>query len=159
MDRTTTYTLAETARVKLCREASRPDYSLRLLVGHANMLDSLISKLDYIELVQGSSFDQSLPIDIKEAEKTRHKMEHPQGEWGPMGSHIWDKNSLRQKTHPHQIESTVMEIDVDRDEDEDDLLILPRKVSKHSPPQLIMAQPEHTSLFSLGYPANKLVAG
>lgn len=139
MDWPRTYALAETARVKLCREASRPEYSLRLLVGHANMLDSLISRLDYLELVRGSCFGQSLPIDITEAERTKHEMEHPQGEWVPMGSHIWDKNSVRQKTHPHQIEFTVMEIDVDRDEDEDDLLILPRKVSKHSPPQLIMA--------------------
>ena len=42
---TQTYYIAHTARKKLNREASREDHDLRLLVGHANLLDSLM--LDY----------------------------------------------------------------------------------------------------------------
>ncbi|KAI3281362.1 hypothetical protein DTO002I6_9861 [Penicillium roqueforti] len=38
---TQTYYLAHTVRKKLYREASRTDHDLRLLVGHANLLDSL----------------------------------------------------------------------------------------------------------------------
>ena len=42
MSITQTYYLAHKARSKLSSEASRPDHNLRLLVGHANMLDSLM---------------------------------------------------------------------------------------------------------------------
>lgn len=44
---TQTYYIAHTARKKLNREASREDHDLRLLVGHANLLDSLM--LDYAD--------------------------------------------------------------------------------------------------------------
>ncbi|EFR00105.1 hypothetical protein MGYG_03111 [Nannizzia gypsea CBS 118893] len=40
-----TYVLAHTARAKLTREAARADHHLRLLVGHANMLDNLMLDL------------------------------------------------------------------------------------------------------------------
>lgn len=44
---TQTYYIAHTVRKKLDREASRADHDLRLLVGHANLLDSLM--LDYAD--------------------------------------------------------------------------------------------------------------
>ncbi|KAH8661827.1 hypothetical protein BGZ61DRAFT_593629 [Ilyonectria robusta] len=42
---TQTYYLAHKARVKLSSEAARADHDLRLLVSHANLLDSLMLEL------------------------------------------------------------------------------------------------------------------
>lgn len=39
------YHIAQTARCKLAQAASQPDHDLRLLVGHANMLDALMLNL------------------------------------------------------------------------------------------------------------------
>lgn len=44
-----TYFLAHTARGKLSREAARGDHDLRLLVGHANLLDGLMLDLQRAE--------------------------------------------------------------------------------------------------------------
>ncbi|KIW21662.1 hypothetical protein PV08_02242 [Exophiala spinifera] len=49
---TQTYFLAYTARTKLSRQAAQPDPDLRLLIGHANMLDSLIFDLENAEQEQ-----------------------------------------------------------------------------------------------------------
>ncbi|KAF2860261.1 hypothetical protein K470DRAFT_72661 [Piedraia hortae CBS 480.64] len=45
----TTYSVAATARSKLGREANRSDHNLRVLVGHANFLDSLMLQLQEAE--------------------------------------------------------------------------------------------------------------
>lgn len=45
MSITQTYYLAHTARGKLSHEAAQADHNLRLLVGHANLLDSLMLEL------------------------------------------------------------------------------------------------------------------
>lgn len=45
MSVTQIYYLAHKARAKFSREAAQPDHDLRLLVGHANMLDSLMIEL------------------------------------------------------------------------------------------------------------------
>jgi hypothetical protein len=50
------YYLAHTARKKFTREASRADYDLRLLVGHANLLDSLMYSLANAEREQECRF-------------------------------------------------------------------------------------------------------
>ncbi len=55
-----TYFLAHKARAKLCSEAARPDHNLRLLVGHANLLDSLMLELADAEREQESWFNQSV---------------------------------------------------------------------------------------------------
>ncbi|KAI1936055.1 hypothetical protein LOZ58_004896 [Ophidiomyces ophidiicola] len=57
---TQTYFLAHTARAKLSREASRPDHNLRLLVGHANMLDLLMLELSEAEREQERWFNHSV---------------------------------------------------------------------------------------------------
>lgn len=60
MSITQTYYLAHKARGKLSREAAQPDHDLRLLVGHANLLDSLMLELAEAEREQESWFNQSV---------------------------------------------------------------------------------------------------
>ncbi|KAG6027732.1 hypothetical protein E4U41_000854 [Claviceps citrina] len=60
MSITQTYRLAHKARAKLSREAARPDHDLRLLVGHANLLDSLMLELADAEREQERWFNQSV---------------------------------------------------------------------------------------------------
>ena len=55
-----TYSLAHLARGKLTHEAARGDHDLRLLVGHANLLDSLMIELAEAEQEQESWFNASL---------------------------------------------------------------------------------------------------
>jgi hypothetical protein len=60
MSITQTYYLAHKARAKLSHEAARSDHDLRLLVGHANLLDSLMLELADAEREQESWFNQSV---------------------------------------------------------------------------------------------------
>ncbi|KAH7162499.1 hypothetical protein B0J13DRAFT_536163 [Dactylonectria estremocensis] len=60
MSITQTYYLAHKARSKLSREAAQPDHDLRLLVGHANLLDSLMLELADAEREQERWFNQSV---------------------------------------------------------------------------------------------------
>ena len=60
MSITQTYYLAHKARGKLSREAAQPDHDLRLLVGHANLLDSLMFELAEAEREQERWFNQSV---------------------------------------------------------------------------------------------------
>jgi hypothetical protein len=55
-----TYFLAHRARAKLAYEAARPDHNLRLLVGHANLLDSLMLELAEAEREQEYWFNQTV---------------------------------------------------------------------------------------------------
>ncbi|PNY27911.1 Uncharacterized protein TCAP_02180 [Tolypocladium capitatum] len=60
MSITQTYYLAHQARAKLSREAAQPDHDLRRLVGHANLLDSLMLELADAEREQERWFNQSV---------------------------------------------------------------------------------------------------
>ncbi|KAK1827814.1 hypothetical protein QBC39DRAFT_166429 [Podospora conica] len=60
MSITQAYFLAHKARSKLSSEAARPDHNLRLLVGHANLLDGLMLDLAEAEREQESWFNQSV---------------------------------------------------------------------------------------------------
>jgi len=86
MSVTQTYYLAHTARGKLSSEASRSDHNLRLLVGHANLLDSLMLELAEAEQEQESWFNQS----VKKATRTEEPkhiqwadtvVEDPEEDW------------------------------------------------------------------------------
>ncbi|KAI9848360.1 MAG: hypothetical protein M1838_000546 [Thelocarpon superellum] len=66
MSVTQTYYLAHQARAKLSSEAAQPDHNLRLLVGHANLLDSLMVELADAEQDQERWFNQT----VKGAAKT-----------------------------------------------------------------------------------------
>lgn len=60
MSLTQTYYIASSARTKLGREASRADHNLRLLVGHANLLDTLMVELQEAEREQEAWFNDSV---------------------------------------------------------------------------------------------------
>ncbi|KAL4917174.1 hypothetical protein BDW62DRAFT_184314 [Aspergillus aurantiobrunneus] len=77
MSITQTYYLAHTARRKLTREASRADHDLRLLVGHANLLDSLMLDLADAEQEQERWFNQT----VSGATKGSYRSEHPHIQW------------------------------------------------------------------------------
>jgi len=66
-----TYYIAASARNKLGREAGRPDHDLRLLVGHANLLDSLMLELADAEREQEAWFNQTVRKAAK-AEEAKH---------------------------------------------------------------------------------------
>jgi len=66
MSLTQTYYIAASARSKLGREANRPDHDLRLLVGHANLLDSLMIELADAEKKQEEWFNSTVRKVSKE---------------------------------------------------------------------------------------------
>jgi len=72
MSITQTYYLAHKARAKLSREAAQPDHDLRLLVGHANLLDSLMLELAEAEREQERWFNQSVRGANKPKASNRH---------------------------------------------------------------------------------------
>ncbi|KAF2663726.1 hypothetical protein BT63DRAFT_110850 [Microthyrium microscopicum] len=63
-----TYFIASSARSKLGKEAMRPDHNLRLLVGHANLLDALMIELRDAEREQEAWFNASVKKAQKEEE-------------------------------------------------------------------------------------------
>jgi hypothetical protein len=71
MSLTQTYYIAASARSKLGKEACRADHNLRLLVGHANLLDSLMVELQDAERQQEAWFNQTMAKASK-AEEPRH---------------------------------------------------------------------------------------
>ena len=71
MSLTQTYYVASTARTKLGQEAQRADHNLRLLVGHANLLDTLMVELADAEREQEAWFNQSVKKASK-PEEPRH---------------------------------------------------------------------------------------
>ncbi|KUJ19836.1 uncharacterized protein LY89DRAFT_705725 [Mollisia scopiformis] len=87
MSVTQTYYLAHTARGKLSSEAARSDHNLRLLVGHANLLDSLMLELAEAEQEQESWFNQSVKKATKTTEEPKHiqwadaVVEDPEEDW------------------------------------------------------------------------------
>lgn len=82
-----TYFLAHKARAKLSSEAARPDHNLRLLVGHANLLDSLMLELADAEREQESWFNQSVRGASHAASEEKHIqwadtiVEEPEHDW------------------------------------------------------------------------------
>jgi len=85
MSVTQAYFLAHKARAKLSSEAARPDHNLRLLVGHANLLDSLMLDLAEAEREQESWFNQSVRGAAPKSED-RHiqwadQVEEPEHDW------------------------------------------------------------------------------
>lgn len=72
MSITQTYYLAHTARAKLSKEAARSDHDLRLLVGHANLLDGLMLDLADAEREQESWFNHTVRGAAKASEEPKH---------------------------------------------------------------------------------------
>ncbi|KAI1330443.1 hypothetical protein F5Y16DRAFT_363187 [Xylariaceae sp. FL0255] len=103
MSITQTYYLAHKARAKLSNEAARPDHNLRLLVGHANLLDSLMLDLADAEREQESWFNQSVRGATP---KTQEK-------------HIQWADSVAEEDEDWEADSSDSDNDSDMDEDED----------------------------------------
>jgi hypothetical protein len=72
MTLTQTYYVAHTARGKLSKEAAKGDHDLRLLVGHANLLDGLMLDLAHAEEEQENWFNQSVNSNTATAEEPKH---------------------------------------------------------------------------------------
>ena len=72
MSITQTYYLAHTARAKLSKEAARSDHDLRLLVGHANLLDGLMMDLADAEREQESWFNHTVRGAANASEEPKH---------------------------------------------------------------------------------------
>ena len=153
MSLTQTYYLAHTARAKLSKEASRADHDLRLLVGHANLLDGLMLDLVDAEREQESWFNQSVrgasaqeePKHIQWADQvpTIAEEEYEPEDDDDSSSDEEDAAaalaSLRQS--PMQSSASAIEDDEDEaiDDDEEDYvhLRLTRTHSRSSPPELL----------------------
>ena len=119
MSITQTYFLAHSARGKLSKEASRGDHNLRLLVGHANMLDTLMLDLANAEQEQERWFNKSVSGAREEEEEVEHI-------------------EAIEEEDEEEFEVTAEEVDSDMDDDEetDSELTLTRTPSRHSPPSL-----------------------
>ncbi|KAI9764895.1 MAG: hypothetical protein M1835_007485, partial [Candelina submexicana] len=133
MSVTQTYYLAHTARSKLSHEASRADHDLRLLVGHANLLDSLMLELADAEKEQERWFNQSVKGAAKSSEEPMHI------EWADTivedPAEDWDVEDAESSDSESDSDSESEENDdEDEDEDFDMASAMPlRKISSPSP--------------------------
>ncbi|KAL2159556.1 hypothetical protein VTH06DRAFT_2125 [Thermothelomyces fergusii] len=131
-----TYFLAHKARAKLSSEAARPDHNLRLLVGHANLLDSLMLELADAEREQESWFNQSVRGASHASSEERHiqwadtVVEEPGRDW-----RAEDAGSVSDSDSDSDLGS---DFDDDEEEEEDlemdDALPLSRTPSQTMPP-------------------------
>lgn len=145
MSITQTYYLAHTARKKLTREASRADHDLRLLVGHANLLDSLMLDLADAEREQERWFNQTVSGATKTAAPREEKSRHIQ--WASTvveeSEEDWDPEDAS------DLESDLSDSDEedDSDFDENDFVInTPVRLRSPPPPEQhhLEAMPEST---------------
>ena len=159
MSLTQTYFLAHTARGKLSKEAARSDHDLRLLVGHANLLDGLMLDLAHAEEEQESWFNQTVKSNTKATEEPKHiqwadtipedveeAVEEFYEESSDSDSESDDEDDVFNYAQPmparkveQQAVTVVSEADEDEemeDEDFEDDLALTRTSSNH-PPELL----------------------
>ena len=122
MSITQTYFLAHSARGKLSKEAARPDHDLRLLVGHANMLDTLMLDLANAEQEQERWFNKSVSESREEEDEPVHK-------------HV-ETIMEDEEEENAQITETEVDSDMEEDDEDDEELTLTRSPSRHSPPAL-----------------------
>jgi hypothetical protein len=154
MSLTQTYYIAASARSKLGKEACRADHDLRLLVGHANLLDSLMIELQDAERQQEAWFNQTMAKASK-TEEPRHIQwadsiaeEDEESDSSDSESDCeddFDMIPMPRRIAQAPIQITTMEVDEDEDEEEyyDDMeddaeLTLTRVPSQiQSPPELV----------------------
>jgi hypothetical protein len=119
MSITQTYYLAHTARGKLSMEASRADHDLRLLVGHANLLDSLMLQLAEAEREQEQWFNQSVRGAAEASEEDSRSSRHIQ----------WADTIIEEPEQDWDAEDAESDSDSDSDYDqteEVDMYVAPR---------------------------------
>ncbi|GAB7366404.1 hypothetical protein MBLNU230_g8201t1 [Neophaeotheca triangularis] len=161
MSLTQTYLVASTARSKLGREASRGDHNLRRLVGHANLLDTLMIELADAEKDQEAWFNQSVrkaskpeePKHIQWIDAIDVDSESDDDSDADSESDFYDEDAeqytvpaRRVRSPPVTFSSVELSEDMDVDSDDDaeydedyeDGLALTRVASNvHSPPELL----------------------
>ena len=153
MSLTQTYYIAASARSKLGKEACRADHDLRLLVGHANLLDSLMVELQDAERQQEQWFNQTMAKASK-SEEPRHiqwadsiaeeEDDDDESDSDSENEDDFDMIPLPRRIAQSPVQISTMEVDDDEDEDEfyDDMeddseLALTRVPSQlQSPPEL-----------------------
>ncbi|RMZ79594.1 hypothetical protein DV737_g3277, partial [Chaetothyriales sp. CBS 132003] len=138
MSITQTYFLAHSARGKLSKEAARPDHDLRLLVGHANMLDSLMLDLANAEQEQERWFNRSLSESDEEEEES---VDH-------VGT-ILEEEESEEREAEDITRITEAEIDQDLDSDSEDDESMPP-----SPPQTtiqLLSEKQRQSIATTSY--------
>lgn len=159
MSLTQTYYIAASARSKLGKEACRADHDLRLLVGHANLLDSLMIELQDAERQQEAWFHST----VAKATKAEKEQQQQHIKWADSIAEELDDDSSdsdsdsdfydedgdfdmvalprRLVQSPVQISTT--EVDEEDDEEdqyddlEDDADLALTRVSSQSPPELV----------------------
>ncbi|KAH8909573.1 hypothetical protein BR93DRAFT_924561 [Coniochaeta sp. PMI_546] len=140
MSLTQTYFLAHKARGKLSHEAARPDHNLRLLVGHANLLDSLMLDLADAEREQESWFNHSVRGATPKSEEKHIQwadtvIEEPEEDW-----RVEDADS----------DSDSSDSDSDLDDDEDiemaDAMSLRRMPAKSVVPTLLKTDSQYDDM-------------
>jgi hypothetical protein len=151
MSLTQTYYIAASARSKLGREASRADHDLRLLVGHANLLDSLMVELQDAERQQEAWFNQTMAKASK-AEEPRHIQwadsiaeeleEEDDSDSESECDEDFDMLPMPRSIAQAPVQISTMEIDEDEDEfyddmeDDSDLALTRVRSQSQSPPEL-----------------------
>ena len=149
MSLTQTYYLAHSARAKLSKEAARADHNLRLLVGHANLLDSLMLDLAEAEREQESWFNQTV---TKASQPSKHiqwadtlsEEEEEEDDYSWDGSDADDEEYSSSMSVPLRIAPTpsvsaveVEEVDEETDDSEDDEDLALTRTSSRTPPELV----------------------
>jgi hypothetical protein len=155
MSLTQTYYIAASARSKLGKEACRADHDLRLLVGHANLLDSLMIELQDAERQQEAWFNQTMAKASK-TEESRHIQwadsieeealeDEDYSDSESENDDDFDMIPLPRRIVQSPVQVTTMEVEEDEDDEEfyDDMednseLALTRVPSQsQSPPELV----------------------
>lgn len=177
MSLTQTYYIAASARSKLGKEACRADHNLRLLVGHANLLDSLMIELQDAERQQEAWFHNTVakaskaeePRHIQWADSISEEPEEEDDSDSDSESDYYDEDGdfdmvqMPRRIAQSPVEITTTEVDEDEEDQYDDLeddadLALTR-VPSQSPPELVhdeesddesppTSPPQHTMEFS-----------
>lgn len=154
MSITQTYYLAHKARAKLSREAAQPDHDLRLLVGHANLLDSLMLELADAEREQERWFNQSVRGASKSPDRrvqwADRIVEQPEEEYDSDSSDsdsdfdyeedVEMTTAVSARTPAHNIKSTQLgeeEMGDDLEEDYAQLELVRTPSHSSSPPELV----------------------
>lgn len=164
MSITQTFYLAHKARAKLSSEAARSDHNLRLLVGHANLLDSLMLNLQAAEREQDAWFNAMVRGNSMDDEELEDAMdtitEEEEENFGSLAQDYPESDSSdddeedeadyeypsvfppRPTGFDYARKTTIDEIEVDEEEfeEEDDGFYALRRTSSHvplSPPELV----------------------
>lgn len=149
MSLTQTYYIASSARSKLGREASRPDHNLRLLVGHANLLDSLMLDLHDAEREQEAWFNQTVQ-KAQKAEEPKHiqwadTIVEEEEEDDSDSDSDFDEEDMEMITTIRNIRQPAVNISsqefeeeyYDEEEDEPELALVRTQSHSASPPELV----------------------